>query len=76
MAVHCTSSSPTPMAPPRSPGSRRLAEHLAEYEQPNAVHVVDHFPLTANGKPDTRALRAELGLELGGGPGTGAPVGG
>ncbi|MEU9485348.1 class I adenylate-forming enzyme family protein [Streptomyces decoyicus] len=55
---------------------RRLAEHLAEYEQPNAVHVVDHFPLTANGKPDTRALRAELGLELGGGPGTGAPVGG
>lgn len=55
---------------------RRLAEHLAEYEQPNAVHVVDHFPLTANGKPDTRALRAELGLELGGGPGTDAPVGG
>ncbi|MFF4289767.1 class I adenylate-forming enzyme family protein [Streptomyces sp. NPDC001633] len=41
---------------------RRLAEHLAEYEQPNAVHVVDHFPLTANGKPDTRALRAQLGL--------------
>ncbi|MFD8543712.1 class I adenylate-forming enzyme family protein [Streptomyces sp. NPDC059649] len=41
---------------------RRLAEHLAEYEQPNVVHVVDHFPLTANGKPDTRALRAQLGL--------------
>lgn len=50
---------------------RRLAEHLAEYEQPNAVHVVDRFPLTANGKPDTRALRAQLGLELelGVGPG-------
>ncbi|MFI0712818.1 class I adenylate-forming enzyme family protein [Streptomyces inhibens] len=48
---------------------RRLAEHLAEYEQPNAVHVVGHFPLTANGKPDTRALRAQLGLELGVGPG-------
>ncbi|MFH8678974.1 class I adenylate-forming enzyme family protein [Streptomyces lydicus] len=48
---------------------RRLAEHLAEYEQPNAVHVVDHFPLTANGKPDTRALRAQLGLEQVEGPG-------
>ncbi|MFG2397986.1 class I adenylate-forming enzyme family protein [Streptomyces lydicus] len=50
---------------------RRLAEHLAEYEQPNAVHVVDHFPLTANGKPDTRALRAQLGLELEPGEGPG-----
>ncbi|MEU9122493.1 class I adenylate-forming enzyme family protein [Streptomyces sp. NPDC048506] len=48
---------------------RRLAEHLSEYEQPNAVHVVDHFPLTANGKPDARALRAQLGLEEEVGPG-------
>ncbi|MGD3105436.1 class I adenylate-forming enzyme family protein [Streptomyces sp. YGL11-2] len=50
---------------------RRLAPHLAEYEQPNAVHVVGHFPLTANGKTDTRALRAHLGLAPGPGPGAG-----
>ncbi|MFB6438294.1 class I adenylate-forming enzyme family protein [Streptomyces sp. NPDC056411] len=48
---------------------RRLAEHLAAYEEPNAVHVVDHFPLSANGKPDTRALRVQLGLEPEAGPG-------
>ncbi|KUL36035.1 hypothetical protein ADL22_26070 [Streptomyces sp. NRRL F-4489] len=50
---------------------RRLAPHLAEYEQPNAVHVVDRFPLTPNGKPDTRALRAQLGLAPAPSPGSG-----
>ncbi|MFH8407851.1 class I adenylate-forming enzyme family protein [Streptomyces sp. NPDC018019] len=41
---------------------RRLAAHLAEYEQPNAVHVVESFPLSANGKVDARALRELVGL--------------
>ncbi|MFE7316692.1 class I adenylate-forming enzyme family protein [Streptomyces sp. NPDC057555] len=50
---------------------RRLAPHLAEFEQPNAVHVVDDFPLTPNGKTDTRALRSQLGLAPGPLPGSG-----
>ncbi|WP_405000577.1 class III lanthionine synthetase LanKC N-terminal domain-containing protein [Kitasatospora cathayae] len=33
----------------------------AGYGQPDAVHVVDRFPLTANGKVDPRALRALIG---------------
>ncbi|SOE12607.1 hypothetical protein SAMN06272775_3597 [Streptomyces sp. 2323.1] len=37
-------------------------------------HAVDHFPLTTHGNPATHALRAVLGLELGG-SGTGAPWG-
>ncbi|WP_078628210.1 class I adenylate-forming enzyme family protein [Streptomyces sp. NRRL F-2664] len=41
---------------------RRMAPHLAEYEQPNAVHVVDRFPLSANGKTDTAALRRMIGV--------------
>ncbi|WP_234363490.1 class I adenylate-forming enzyme family protein [Streptomyces sp. TN58] len=40
----------------------RMAPHLAEYEQPNAVHVVDRFPLSANGKTDTAALRRMVGV--------------
>ncbi|MGW7557325.1 class I adenylate-forming enzyme family protein [Streptomyces rimosus] len=42
---------------------RRLATHLAEYEQPNAVHVVESFPLSPNGKVDAGALRGMVGLE-------------
>lgn len=34
------------------------------------------IPAHCRRKPDTHASRAELGRELGGGPGTGAPVGG
>jgi acyl-CoA synthetase (AMP-forming)/AMP-acid ligase II len=41
---------------------RRLAPYLAEYEQPNAVHVVDQFPLGPNGKVDTDALSALIGV--------------
>ncbi|MEW2584266.1 class I adenylate-forming enzyme family protein [Streptomyces virginiae] len=43
----------------------RMAPHLAEYEQPNAVHVVDRFPLSANGKTDTAALRKMIGVAAG-----------
>ncbi|MCK1820276.1 acyl--CoA ligase [Streptomyces sp. XM83C] len=39
-----------------------LAALLADYEQPNAVHVVPAFPLTSNGKVDNHALRAALAL--------------
>uniref|UniRef100_UPI0004C8FE24 class I adenylate-forming enzyme family protein n=1 Tax=Streptomyces sp. NRRL WC-3742 TaxID=1463934 RepID=UPI0004C8FE24 len=39
----------------------RLTAHLADYEQPNAVHVVDRFPLTPNGKVDPHALRTLIG---------------
>ncbi|WP_234431829.1 class I adenylate-forming enzyme family protein [Streptomyces sp. NRRL S-241] len=41
---------------------RRMAPHLAAYEQPNAVHVVDRFPLSANGKTDTAELRRMVGV--------------
>ncbi|WP_369272599.1 class I adenylate-forming enzyme family protein [Streptomyces sp. R11] len=41
---------------------RRLAPHLADYEQPNSVHVVREFPLGANGKVDTAALGALIGV--------------
>ncbi|MER7402481.1 class I adenylate-forming enzyme family protein [Streptomyces sp. NPDC000070] len=41
---------------------RRLAPHLAEYEQPNAVHVVREFPLGTNGKVDNRALGELIGV--------------
>ncbi|RSS15412.1 long-chain fatty acid--CoA ligase [Streptomyces sp. WAC05458] len=41
---------------------RRLAPHLAEFEQPNTVHVVDSFPVSFNGKVDTTALRRLIGV--------------
>ncbi|MCC3651636.1 acyl--CoA ligase [Streptomyces sp. S07_1.15] len=40
---------------------RRMAPHLAEFEQPNAVHVVERFPVNPNGKVDTAALRELIG---------------
>ncbi|MEU2583632.1 class I adenylate-forming enzyme family protein [Streptomyces avermitilis] len=46
-----------------------LAPHLADYEQPNAVHVIRDFPLRTNGKVDTGALRTALGLAKPGQPG-------
>ncbi|NJP53849.1 acyl--CoA ligase [Streptomyces sp. SBST2-5] len=51
-----------PQDTPPAEWRRRLAPHLADYEQPNAVHVVPDFPLNPNGKVDTRALRSMLGL--------------
>lgn len=41
---------------------RRLAPFLADFEQPNAVHVVDSFPVSLNGKVDTQALRRQIGV--------------
>ncbi|CAM5492021.1 long-chain acyl-CoA synthetase [Streptomyces spiroverticillatus] len=41
---------------------RRIAPHLADFEQPNAVHVVDSFPVSLNGKIDTTALRQLIGV--------------
>ncbi|WP_330239810.1 class I adenylate-forming enzyme family protein [Streptomyces sp. NBC_00525] len=41
---------------------RRLAPHLADYEQPNSVHVIREFPLGTNGKVDTAALGALIGV--------------
>lgn len=41
---------------------RRIAPHLAEFEQPNAVHVVDCFPVSLNGKVDTPALERRIGV--------------
>ncbi|MEU9893365.1 class I adenylate-forming enzyme family protein [Streptomyces phaeochromogenes] len=41
---------------------RRMAPHLADFEQPNAVHVVDSFPVGLNGKVDTTALGRLIGV--------------
>jgi amino acid adenylation domain-containing protein len=52
------------------PGGRALREHLRavlpEWMVPNAVVAVDAFPLTPNGKIDTRALPAPRQVAAGG----------
>ncbi len=39
----------------------RLRGHLAPWKMPRRLSVLAEFPLTARGKPDTRALQALLG---------------
>lgn len=62
--VESTAPSPDGGASPRTGGVRTALRG----------HAVDHFSLTTHGNPATHALRAVLGLELGG-SGTGAPWG-